>query len=214
MNIELINIKDANINDIFMNLEDLIKTVVKSINENLNSFCTPSKNITEKNTNFTYKTLKINEYPNDYIGAQIYGIYQKGIVIKIFAGSNPGIYKYDTITSGLLIINKNKQPIFVIEEIDGRKEQNRTITKVKEPTIFIKTNQNKIELEINDLGKRIDQKYVGSFKNNIYYNEMIHQQKMNMLKSKFKLLILKYLEKIEQVKEETIKLPKTLKKKI
>lgn len=214
MNIELINEQDADINDVFEMPDTLIETVIENIKENLNSICNTNKNVTKKTNNFTYNSFKINDYPDDCISVQIHGIYQRGIIIRIIAASNPGFYKYDTITSGLLILNENKRPIFVIEELDGRIERNRLITKTKETTLIIKTNQQKIALEIKELGKRIDKKYVGKFKKNIFQNDKIQQQKMNMLKLKFELLILKHLEKLEQVKKEKIALPKALKKKI
>lgn len=212
MNIELINVNEADINNVFQNPEELIKTVIKYIKENLDAFCTPTKNTTKEKTCFTYSTLKLSEYPSDYISIEIQGIYQKGIIIKVLAKSSSGIYNYDTITSGLLIINENKTPMFIINQIDGRKEQNMNIAKIKTPTLFIKTNQNIIDKEIKDLGQKIDQKYIGIIKNNIYYNEKKHQQKIDILKVKFELLIIKYLEKVEQSKEEITKSTKIKRK--
>ena len=204
MNVELIDVNEADINNVFKKPKDLIESIIKYIKENLDTFCTPTKNIPKEKINFTYNTIKLNEYPNDYISIEIQGIYQKGIIIKVLANSSRGIYNYDTITSGLLIINEDKTPMFIIDQIDGRKEQNMNIAKITTPTLFIKTNQNIITEEIKALGKRIDQKKVLIIKNNIHYNEKKYHQKIEILKLKFKLLIIKYLEKLEQSKEENI----------
>ena len=196
MNIHLI--------DIFETPEDLIQVVIKYIKENINDFSTLQKTTTEKSINFTYRNFKLDKYPDDYIGITIYGIYQKGIIIRIMAHSDLGFYKYDNITSGLLIIKENENPKLIIDAIDGRIEHNKVLTNTNQSKLFINVNQHEIQLEIDKLGKRIDHNYVGKIKKNIYYNEKKHQEKIDIIKEKIKILILKHIQQLEYSKKTSV----------
>ena len=197
MNIEMINAENAEISDIFESYEELIGNVSKFIQSNLDAFCTP--------INRTYRTFKLDAYPNDYISVKIEGIYENGIVIRIVAHRDHNTY-YDAInTTGLLIIKENECPKFIIDAISGLKKENEKFETNNEPTLFIKTNQNEIESEINKLGKRIDKKYVGKENINFLSSVKRQQYKANMMKEKIKLLMLKFLSKLEQPQKENTK---------
>ena len=206
MNIKMINVENAQINDIFENYEQLIGEISNFIQSNLDVFCTIRKTIDKKNNiyNCTYQRFRIDAYENDCISAEIYGIYQKGIIIKIIAHSNPGIYKYDTITSGLLIFKENENPKLIIDTIDGRIEHNRIFTNTNQSKLFINVNQLEIKQELDKLGQRIDKNYVGRIKNNIFYNETKYQQKNDILKENIKILIIKHIQKLECSKKASV----------
>lgn len=198
MNVEMIGVENAKICDIFEDYEQLINEVNNFIQLNLDDFCSTKRIINKENNSYDYyyKTFKLDAYPNDFISVQIEGIYEKGIVIKITSHRDTGLYHDGINTSGLLILNENDNPKFIINRIDEivNKTQNDS-----------KPNKKEVELEINKLGKRIDEKYLGKQKFNFYYNVKRHQHKMNILKEKMKLITLKYIKKIEQQKKKIYK---------
>ena len=196
MNVEMIGIENAKISDVFENYEYLIDNVSKFIQSNLDTFCT--------SINHSYQSFKLETYPNDYISIEIQGIYENGIIIRIIAHRDHNTYHDAICTSGLLIIKENEYPKFIIDSISSLEKENEKFKVNNKSNIFIKINQNEVELEINKLGKRIDEKYVGKEKPNVFNSVKRQQYKNNIMKEKIKLVILKSIENLEHSKKTSI----------
>ena len=89
-------------------------------------------------------------YP-ERITVNLSQVREQGVVYKLKCHIDPAAGKYDTATSALLIVKNNGEVKFIISEVDARVNLVE-----KGDSFWTKVNQQEIENELANLGKRVD----------------------------------------------------------
>ena len=179
MNIQYIGVEGAKLDNAFNGSDTLINLLNKRLKDEVffNELGSPAY---LNNKNF-YRTFDLIEGETDY-KVEIESIHEKGMVIELICAVDAGMNKYNTATSGLLILKDDDVPKFIITGIDAR--ENKEMAK-KEDIIWTKVNEEITKELISDLGKRIDEPYlVGEKPKDTLLTKNHNQKKMMEVKNK------------------------------
>ena len=179
MNIQYIGVEGAKLDNAFNGSNTLINLLNKRLKDEV--FFNELGNPAYLNNKNFYRTFDLIEGETDY-KVEIESIHEKGMVIELICAVDAGMNKYNTATSGLLILKDDDVPKFIITGIDAR--ENKEMAK-KEDIIWIKVNEEITKELISDLGKRIDEPYlVGENPKDTLLTKNHNQKKMMEVKNK------------------------------
>lgn len=179
MNIQYIGVEGAKLDNAFNGSNTLINLLNKRLKDEV--FFNELGNPAYLNNKNFYRTFDLIEGETDY-KVEIESIHEKGMVIELICAVDAGMNKYNTATSGLLILKDDDVPKFIITGIDAR--ENKEMAK-KEDIIWTKVNEEITKELIGDLGKRIDEPYlVGEKPKDTLLTKNHNQKKMMEVKNK------------------------------
>lgn len=179
MNIQYIGIEGAKLDNAFNGSDTLVNLLNKRLRDEV--FFNELGNPAYLNNKNFYRTFDLVEGETDY-KVEIKSIHEKGMAISLTCAVDTGINKYNTATSGLLILKDGDAPKFIITGIDAR--ENKEISK-KEDIIWTKVNEEITKELISELGKRIDEPYlVGEKPKDTLLTKKHNQKKMIEAKNK------------------------------
>ena len=179
MNIQYIGVEGATLDNAFTGSDTLVNLLNKRLKDEV--FFNELGNPAYLNNKNFYRTFDLIEGEIDY-KVEIESIHEKGMVIELICAVDAGMNKYNTATSGLLILKDDDVPKFIITGIDAR--ENKEMAK-KEDIIWTKVNEEITKELISDLGKRIDEPYlVGEKPKDTLLTKNHNQKKMMEVKNK------------------------------
>ena len=179
MNIQYIGMEGAKLDNAFNGSDTLINLLNKRLKDEV--FFNELGNPAYLNNKNFYRTFDLIEGETDY-KVEIESIHEKGMVIELICAVDAGMNKYNTATSGLLILKDDDVPKFIITGIDAR--ENKEMAK-KEDIIWTKVNEEITKELISDLLKRIDEPYlVGEKPKDTLLTKNHNQKKMMEVKNK------------------------------
>lgn len=174
MNIEYIGIEGAVLDNAFTGSETLVNLLNKRLKDDnfLNEFVNPGF----VDGKYFYRTFDLLEGEVDYkVGVE--SLHESGLVIRLTCMIDAGINKYNTASSGLLILKDLEVPKFIITGIDAH--QNSDLAS-DDDVVWTIVNKDKTEKLINDLGKRIDETYLVGVKPKDTFLTKAHNHKKTM----------------------------------
>ena len=201
MNIEIIGIEDALIDENFENVEELVLNFKEAANQNFSTFCIPSQVPGSKNC-YEFNSIPLN-YNGSFITAKIVGAYENGMMFEIKSHVDEAANKNNIATNALLIIKNDERPCFIITHIDRRYEQNKKLINKDDSSVLIPVNRKKVLEIFNSLGANaLEKNYVGERKNANFINKKSIDRMIKLNNYKIVFLVTGALSKISKTNKK------------
>lgn len=190
MNLEFIGVNGAILNSHFENCEELIASFSGLNQSELEILCTPEYDEGE----YHYAVIDLG-FTNHVI-AKIEGVYEEGVAFRFTCYVDNAGAKYDSATSGLLILKNNIKPVFIIDMLDVRANV-KSLGEYKPNTYFICVNTDKVNHLLSNLGERIDMdNFIGKRKQKNIFNKKNLENKIELTQTKIKLIVYNFFKQL------------------
>ena len=182
----------------FKEPETLFNHLINTLNKNIQDiykikFVKENENVVTK-----YKEISLEDTNN--ITTKIFGIFEKGIIFTLSCHANSFGKDLDIPTEALLIIEKGKDPIYIISKIDNSYVENQQLNGTAHyGNQLIDCNEDIIKLKEKQLGNRIDINQVKVKEDDNIFNKKKNEKIRILFSEKIRLIVVGYVNYMNEI---------------